>query len=610
MSQKIKNFTNTSWPFLIFIAISMVMLPTSYIYQISPFSDINTMIAMSRALAHGVIPFVDIFEQRGPYMYILHLISLLPGEGIHWIYILELINFYIIYRILIHLIQLGNSISANKSRFYAVTAISVFLFSPSLFYGAAPEEFCLVPITYTIYVLLKGIIKANTSKSIMLIPNIEILLLGIGLGWTVMIKFATIGTLVGFFITYGLYLIFKKQIGRFFKTVGLATLGLVLAISPVIVYYLSIRKLSEFAYQYFSANSGLSAYTVSSAIVKFIHILGNDLLSNIGFLLIIAPFLVFGIIKSTTYKKPNGLLLLSSTFFIQLFMSLLIMRYANAYTQPSMLIFTIIAVWNAPQVIQSFQTASKLQKIILTFIFSAITIFLAFFLNGAFLHLDKTIAFTKISEFKKQNDASYIQGKMIESNGGGSIEAYANVPWGIYEYANNYPKLKYFDQTTIPYRSQRIAGDSQYGYIKNKNADWVQASGIQITTKKLDSEGINLFLKLAHKKANASNKLSSQKSISPIVDAPIQRKLQYPTEYYEYAKTKTNEKTFIIEIPPKALLKNYVLVNAHYMTSGPLKKQITLNRHRLKIDSAYLLFTTKENAKKHHMKTIPLKVIE
>lgn len=577
------------------------MIPTSFLYQISAFSDINTMIAMGRAVAHGVVPFVDIFEQRGPYMYLIHTVAVLPGNSIHWIYILELIIFYWLYRILILIVELNPLTNHKQSRFYSAIIISILLFSPSLDYGATPEEFCFVPAFYTLYVILKNANIAKTKNQEIHIPKHEIFLIGLGLGWTVMIKFATIGTISGFFITYGLYLIFKKQIKEFITTVLYAIFGTTVSLLPVIIYYSSINELQTFIYQYFNANSGLSAYSLQSAIPKFIRILGADLITNSGYLILISIFIIYAIIKTKSFKQQNLATILFSTFAIQLGMSLLIMRFAPAYTSLSILFIVGLSAWAAPDVIKDIQKTPKLQKIILLSIFAPILIAEIIFVNGAFLRLDKTVIHNGFQPFSLKNDASYIQGNIIKNHGGGNIESYANVPWGIYDYADNYPKLKYFDQTTIPYKSQMIAGDSQYKYIKNKNATWVQTPIVKISFS--EQKTANEFIE----KYTKENKLvteSATESLSPKIDAPLMRSRKYPKEYYTSIQANMKNTAYILPIPPKVLYENYNLINVHEMSQA---SEIIYFKHtKIKITTAYALLTTKENSKRHNLKPIPM----
>lgn len=601
----IKKINNLA-PFSIFIIISLVMIPTSFLYQITPFSDVNTMIAMGRGLVHGQIPFVDLFEQRGPYMYLLHTVGALPGNALHWVYIIEIVNFYWLYRILIKIINIHPRLSIIQSKYYASFLITSYLFANAFFWGATPEEFVMVPTAYTMYVLLKSIsdfenLKLNISKT-------EIFLIGLGFGWTVMLKFADIGIFVGFYFTIGIVYLFAKEIKKFMHTVVLAILGLLTAIAPVIIFYSAIGKLQEFLFQYFNANSGLSAYSSSELIPKFLQIIKLDMLYNASYFIFMGIPIIVTILKIIKLPKMRLQIIILSVLSIQFFMSLLIMRFSQAYTGPSIIAIITLLAWSAPSLVTLFQKSNVGVKIFLIAESVIIFIILATLSDGSFLRLNSTLIYQNPKLHMNKYSASYKQGSIIKKYHDKTIEAYGFVPLSIYENANTYPQLKYFDQTTVPYASQPIAGDSQYNYIKNKKATWVQTQIVQFSYNKKDN--LSDFPATVGKSLKSSKKFneSAVKSITPKSDAIQQRYAKHPNQYYSIAYTNSNNKFSIVPVPPKKLISNYVLINISSYYDEPMDSY--WEHHKIKQETALALFTTKENAKKHHLKAIPLQIIK
>ena len=582
------------------------MIPTSFLYQTNPFSDVNTMIAMGRGIVHGQIPFVTLFEQRGPYMYMLHTIGALPGNALHWVYLLELLNFYWLYRIIIKTINIYPHISINKSRYYSAFLISTYLFAESFFWGATPEEFVMVPTAYTIYVLLKSISQAETTN--FKITNLEIFFIGLGFGWSVMVKFADIGVFVGFYFTIGMTYLITKQFKKFGKTVSIAFLGLFSAMAPALIFYSVIGKLHDFIYQYFSANSGLSAYSPQEMIVKIWHVVIMDALSNGPYLIIMGIPAIITILQIAKLPKLRFKMMILSVISIQFVMSLLIMRYSQAYTGPLTISTITLMAWSAPSLFSLFKSSAIWLKIFLVSEFAIVFIILASVAGGMFLRLDYTLIYQNPKVRINKYSASYIQGNIVNKYNGNHIEAYGFVPLSIYEYAQSYPNLKYFDQTTIPYDSQPDAGDSQYDYIKTKKADWIQTQVDELTYMKKDKLTNLPQLVSNHIENSLTFNTSAVQSITPKSDAPQQRRIHFPQQYYSLAYVHTGNKFSIFMIPPKVLISNYAVVDISptYDTSTNLY----WHNHKIKQSTGLALLTTKENAKKHHMKTIPLKVIE
>lgn len=324
--------------------------------------------------------------------------------------------------------------------------------------------------------------------------------------------------------------------------------------------------------------------------------------SSITLVILIFPLVIA--YKKIKYSKNKALgYILAGTFFIQIFMSLLIMRFLPTYGSISIMILISISAWAMPQLIFEFKSLKRTNQIFVTTIIALIMIIATPFSEGALIHLDTTFFNKKTTTLK--NDASYIQGHIIKNNGGGSIESYANVSWSIYDSANEYPRLKYFDQTTIPYDSQNIAGNKQYEYLKDKNAKWVHLLANQVKTQNLSKSKIEQFIIETYNKGKTKNSASS---INATIDAPIERAKKYPNQYYKIGYAKIKNTIFVISPIPKPLTSNYVLVDARYNISKDVKYYWKQNK--LTGNDAYLLFTTKENAQKHHLKAIPIKTLE
>lgn len=594
MISKIKSFYKNSWPYIIFIAISMIFLPTSLIYQTSPIGDVNTMLAMGNSLAHGVIPFVDLFEQRGPYMYVIHMVAALPGNGLHWIYFIELINFYITYRIFMKIAEL--KVDSQKARWYAVGLLSLFMVSPTTWYGASPEEFCIAPVVFTIYLILKYL---STKEFNYELPLKYSYILGILLGYIILIKYSIIGTIVGFFIGYGLLLLFQKKIKLFIKTVVIAISGLISGLLPAIIFYSILGKLGSASYQYFIANTGVQARSLSNIATHMIKLIGLNWWSIIAILLCLIWILFtlqFLIRKSTRPLK----FILSTTIIFQTITMVMILRLLPTYMTPGLAIILSLSVWACPETVASIKNIKQSSTKILMLLIPVLPIIaLTIIQNGECLHLDTLFFQNKVYNIKY--DSSFQQGKLIKANGGGNIITLYDVSRAVYAGADSYPKLKYFDQTTISYKSNPKSGDSQIKYIDSKQALWVQTP-MQGIEGKLNSHN-EAYIKKAITHYQ-TQKFTSQNEIGATIDTNTQRPKKYPNQYYKVGKIKYKNATIYMPYVPKALIKNYAIVNVGKIQDG---QTIIKNKNKQDMHFAdyYVLFTTKENAQKHHLKTIP-----
>lgn len=596
----LKKHFNKLWPFAIFILVSMILLPTSLIYQVSPIGDINTMIAMGNGLTHGVIPFIDIFEQRGPYMYILHMVSSLPGNSLHWVYLLELINFYIIYRILHQIVRL--KYQGRYENLIAIAPLIFYMLSPSVWYGASPEEFTIIPVIYTIFIFLKYIMVNQE------IPKRHLFLLGVGLSYILFLKYSIIGATVGLFIGYGLWLLWQRKFNDFIKTVGISVAGFITGALPVILLYASQGKLFQFFHQYFVENAGTS----SRKLLNILHQMGMALIVDYGFVFVIIllslPFIV-KFIKELKHKNKHIIIIGISIFVFENLTMVAIMRHLPTYITPVIVTILAISAYTTPEVIKSWQKYNILTKMSwVGGIVGPIVVLIALIpiQNNMFIHTNTAFWITNAN--KLATDGAFAQGQIIKKNNGGSIMVYSNVARAVYDGADSYPTLKYFDQTTISYHSQPKAGDSQIAYMKNNQVDWVQDTRpILMNANSLTSKEIKQYQNENEHVIDTAK--SSTDSVSAAIDVPIERPKVHPNDYIKIVQVKYDNNLAIMFNFPKVLTEKYVLVDMRPIDGASVKYE-KINHKKVKANMDALLFVKKEIAQKQNLKTIPIESIK
>lgn len=367
---------------------------------------------------------------------------------------------------------------------------------------------------------------------------------------------------------------------------------------PIIILYASTGHLLSAAHAYFIENTGASAYTPKEALIKILNLLLLNTVSNITIITILVLPFILAIIKFKKVSKP-GLFILISTFVVQTLMSTMILRYLPTYFSGTVFITIAISAWILPELILSLKNSPKKVKIFLATMLIIPSIGFAFILDGQLWHFNTLFVHNQVTNLN--SDASYKQGQIVKNNGGGSIEVYGDVARSIYQWADSYPTLKYFDQTTIPYKSQPQAGDSQYDYINKKQATWVQTPVTGLSDNDVNPKDTKEFIRY-QQDHNKNDYTNSESSLGASIDAPRERALAHPNEYTNIIYGHNDKYSFVMTVVPKALIKNYVLVDA----SRVYDKTANYHYKGRKVEglSINLLFTTKENAQKHNLKPI------
>ena len=75
---------------LLFLA---VCSQSSFLYPLNDWYDANDFLTMGKGILHGLVPYRDLYEQKGPLLYGLHaLAALVDSNGFFGVYLLEILN--------------------------------------------------------------------------------------------------------------------------------------------------------------------------------------------------------------------------------------------------------------------------------------------------------------------------------------------------------------------------------------------------------------------------------------------------------------------------------------------------------------------------------------
>ena len=179
---------------LIFLTITSKLSP---LYPTNDWCDTNSFFTMGKSMMKGLIIYKDIFEQKGPLLYLIYGIGyLISNTNFYGVFILEVLSFSVFLKIMhktLNLLEYKNV--ANILIIYTVIITT----SVSFAGGGSAEEFCLPFIAFNNLILSK-LINNKTLKLTECITN------GISAGLVFIIKF----NLIAFWIPTFIILIMKK----------------------------------------------------------------------------------------------------------------------------------------------------------------------------------------------------------------------------------------------------------------------------------------------------------------------------------------------------------------------------------------------------------------
>lgn len=311
-----KGYLIYGWCILSAFLVLMVCSRSSFLYPCNDWNDANSFFTMGKAFMNGQVPYRDLFEQKGPYLYLIYgIASLISHHSFFGVFVLEVVSMavflYFAYKIMI--------LYCKEETALVLIPLLAFclLVSKSFYWGGAAEEFCLPFMCISLYDTLHYF-KEDYPETV---SYKTILKNGIFAGVIALIKY----TLLGFYFAWmGMIVlaVFAKK--NYKKAVGLGftfLAGMLLAFFPWLIYFALHGALDDW-YQcyvyiniFFYSNLGDSV-NFAKRVYDLAKILYWLILDNISYFLPIVIGMMYILFSARTrwYEKINIFALFSFLF--------------------------------------------------------------------------------------------------------------------------------------------------------------------------------------------------------------------------------------------------------------------------------------------------------
>lgn len=409
---------NISFFLLIIATIAITIFShCSPLYPFQTWCDPNFFFTVGKSILDGVVPYRDLYEQKGPLLYFIHtfaaLISYRTFLGVYLFEIIVAWSFLLISNKIISLF------CDNNNRKIICAVLCVIVYSSLGFYmGDTAEEFCLPCIVYALYVGVKSI-KTNCP-----ITNSQAIIVGILAACVLWIKFSICGFYIGW-IGYLLYFYIKnKWSSKILPTFLFAIIGFIILTIPIFIYFIYNDALTDFIQTYFINNTSLYGNTSNNIVTLLKNVLRASN-SNFVWLLIIASIFVV--------KKHN-----CHIYFLTTLCSLLILIYFRI----SFAYYEFILAAFAPIGISLFCSLKKKSFVLI------ITLFIMQIGTN-------TILFTQ-----KENLAHYRFNQIIKQESNPTLLNYGFPDSGFYTFSGIVPSNRFFGRLNIPHPEMMPNQDS------------------------------------------------------------------------------------------------------------------------------------------------------
>lgn len=237
--------SETLFIFLTALLTMLICTKSSPLYPTNDWVDANCYMTIGRAMTDGKMPYRDLFEHKGPLIYILHAAgALISDSSFFGIFLFETaacIWFLSLCCGLMHRFMVNGAL-------WYVPIFAMIVYSSQAFcHGDSAEEFCL-PVILCSFTLGLESVENETVLS-----DKNAFGLGVLSGIVLWIKFNLLGFYAGAFLTIA-FLARKNGIAPIIRMCSIVVLGIAAVSLPVILYFAAKNSLYSLTDVYFYNN--------------------------------------------------------------------------------------------------------------------------------------------------------------------------------------------------------------------------------------------------------------------------------------------------------------------------------------------------------------------
>lgn len=467
---KEKNKISEKYIILFFAVFSFAVMyictASSFRYAVNPWNDANAFFTVGKAMANGLVPYKDVFEQKGPLLYGIHALAyLISKTSFTGVYIFESVaavfTSYFTYKI--------SELYINKILSVLISSLTlVFIVNSYCFYlGDSAEEFVLPMMAASLYFIMKYFKNPTENR----LKKSSYFVVGIFVGCTAMIKFTLIGFWFGYMAVLMIYtLTVEKKIKDVIVFVLMFFAGVFAAIAPWIIYLGINGALKDFINIYFVLNS--TAYIENKSFLDKTLGVFSSYRKIMGYHPdIIIPSLIGAFLPlfSATFSdgKIFSRIAVPTVYFSTVFFIYFGGKIYTYYALP----LTVFVLFDLIFICSFFGKSYKKRAAKITAVSVSAVLIFSTVLYSYFFHGNSRYTVRDINETYNKKVSDYINAH----NPDGKILCYGSLDMGVYLLDDYYDVQRHFEYQNFEYEKFPENRDEQNRYIDEHMVDYVVA---------------------------------------------------------------------------------------------------------------------------------------
>ncbi len=451
------------WGYCLLLSFAFLLICTksSPLYPFNDWVDSNAFFTMGKGMMNGRVLYRDLFEQKGPYLYLVHgLAYLISNKTFLGVYIFEALSFsvFLFYTHKLISIYLDGRYSAVLLPLISALILNL----PNFSHGDSAEEFCLPLLAFSLYQL------ANYFRNVYPMPASRKLAAanGIAAGIVLWTKFSLLGFWFGWAVSLFLCMSAGRHYLKAVKSSFYFLAGMLAATLPWILYFGLNNSIGWWLDTYININVTSYPNTAppqGTPGYVFQQFISNVSLNPVFCIMFSAGLLAFVLTGRFIKSWLNRLCLLLCAVLLAF----------GVYGGGRGYIYYFLIL--TPFVTFGFISLAELVSRKFSSRLSPKSSAAAAALSLALL-LPMTLMYNQNAYFMKVKKADLAQYKFaayISSTEGATLLNYGNLDFGMYTTTGIVPSVRFFEAQNIDYERFPLVTDEQNRYVKEKLTDFI-----------------------------------------------------------------------------------------------------------------------------------------
>ena len=432
---------------------------SSFLYPMNTWVDSNASLTMGKAFLRGRVLYSQIFDQRGPYLYLAYgLASLVSASTFTGVFLLEWLSFsvflYYSYRLA--------SLYVSKFDWVTIPILAIIIPSSKAFgLGGSPEELILPLFAYSLFSLMRFLKSPDQAHPSFLSLLVNGFLCGV-VFWT---KYNMLGFYVGFVAALTIALIARKSAKYILPSFGILLTGFVLATLPWVVYFGVNHAIPDWINAYFVSN--LTNYmvipaSVTETVMTMLESIRNTLARNLQY----TVFLIGGLLWVLFAKKQTFSALEKVSIWLSACLMIFVIYIGGKdfyYYGLPLSVFSLFGIILVLRLLEGLSEKSALMRNLVRVGLCAITALLLLF--GL-----TTSRNTPFLSAKRDEYVFFRFRDIINQTESPTLMNHGSLDLGLYNVCDITPSTKYFCPLNLRSEEMTSAID---GYLSSGSVDYI-----------------------------------------------------------------------------------------------------------------------------------------